>query len=151
MVFACLACTPEVNELLVKGLDSYDNEQYRTAITYFNEAIEAEPGNAELYFYRARAKMQLDSCKEAIDDYSRAIILDKTKRITSSIEDWQTYPAKIITMPFLILIMLKYLIPEMYRFILIVHTQENPLRIIPVPLRTIQQRSVLIPPIINIL
>ncbi len=79
LVFTCLSCTPKENELLVKGLDSYDNEQYRTAITYFNEALESEPGNAELYFYRGRTKMQLDSCKEAIDDYSRAIILDKTQ------------------------------------------------------------------------
>ncbi|MFI5236691.1 MAG: hypothetical protein ACHQLA_01985, partial [Ignavibacteriales bacterium] len=77
----CVSCIPaEQNELLVKGIESYDNEQYRTAIIFFSEAIEADPGNAELYYYRAKAKMKLDSCKEAINDYSKAIILDKTNK-----------------------------------------------------------------------
>ena len=79
LIISSMACVPVKNELFVKGIKSYDEEQYRTAITYFTDAINDEPGNAELYFYRAKAKMQLDSCKDAIDDYSRAIILDKTK------------------------------------------------------------------------
>jgi len=78
-IFSYTACVPVKNELLLKGIDSYNEEQYRTAINYFTDAINDDPGNAELYFYRAKAKMQLDSCKDAIDDYSRAITLDKSK------------------------------------------------------------------------
>lgn len=75
--FAC--CTPVESELFLKGIESYDKQMYRTAIDYFNQAIKSDPGNSDLYFYRAKARMQIDSCGQAIDDYSRAIILDKNK------------------------------------------------------------------------
>ena len=43
MLVLCLYCSPQQNELMMKGINSYDNQQYRTAITYFTEAIDSDP------------------------------------------------------------------------------------------------------------
>ncbi|MCZ7614779.1 MAG: hypothetical protein M5T52_14915 [Ignavibacteriaceae bacterium] len=63
--------------MFTKGVESYEKQMYRTAIDYFSQAIKDEPGNSEFYYYRAKTKMQLDSCHQAIEDYSKAIVLNR--------------------------------------------------------------------------
>lgn len=59
------------------GLESYNEGRYLTAINYFNQAFLENPANPEIYFHRANAKLKLEDYDGAIDDYSKAIILNK--------------------------------------------------------------------------
>jgi tetratricopeptide (TPR) repeat protein len=60
---------------LKKGIiiSSSDN---RAAITEFNKAIELNPEYAEAYYFRGKAKCDINHYRDAISDYSKAIELD---------------------------------------------------------------------------
>ena len=58
------------------GLESYNNDRYRTAIEYFTRAIWEDPVNAELYFLRGNSYAKLKLYDEAIHNYTTAIKLD---------------------------------------------------------------------------
>ncbi|MGB5286949.1 MAG: tetratricopeptide repeat protein, partial [Ignavibacteriaceae bacterium] len=69
-------CSTGENVSYNMGLESYNEGRYLTAINYFNQAFLENPADPEIYFYRANAKLKLEDYDGAIDDYSKAIILN---------------------------------------------------------------------------
>ncbi len=59
----------KANELYVGG-------SYADAISYFNQAIKAEPNSSELYYNRGLSFIHLENYDEALQDLSKAIELN---------------------------------------------------------------------------
>ena len=59
-----------------QGKQKYNAEDSEGAINDYNQAIELNPDNAEIYKSRARAKAKLGDHRAAIADYDQAIILN---------------------------------------------------------------------------
>ncbi len=78
IIAACISliqkCSPSLSASYNAGLQSYNDEKYRTAIAHFTRALWDEPTNPEIYFLRAGCKFYLKDYPGAIDDYSHAII-----------------------------------------------------------------------------
>ncbi|HEY8400506.1 MAG TPA: tetratricopeptide repeat protein [Cytophagaceae bacterium] len=55
-------------ELIQKGIEKFENEDFLGAILEFNKAIKKDTSYAEAYYYRAYAKYELEDYKGAIKD-----------------------------------------------------------------------------------
>jgi len=58
------------------ALENMENENFGTAIQFLNSAIEAEPFNAELYFFRGKAYLEIGDYIIAKRDFSTVTVLD---------------------------------------------------------------------------
>lgn len=58
------------------GVNAYDDGDYATAITNFDQVIQKEPDHAEVYLKRCDALKRTGSAAEALADCNRAIRLD---------------------------------------------------------------------------
>jgi tetratricopeptide (TPR) repeat protein len=58
-----------------KGREFMNNNNYKTAVLYFDTAIKLEPQSANSYFNRAIAKDELDDIKGAINDMNSYVVL----------------------------------------------------------------------------
>lgn len=66
----------KASDLLAKGHDVYDEDNYSKAIELYTEAMNANPNYDEAYYWRASAKYALKKYSEAIPDYDKAIELN---------------------------------------------------------------------------
>jgi len=72
------------SELNEKGIEAAKGNQFETAIDYFNQAIQKNPGYARAYFNRGNVHRAKKEFTEAIDDYSKSIALtDKLNYVYS--------------------------------------------------------------------
>ena len=67
---------PDSTRLVHKAIDLSDQEDYPGAIRLLTEAIVADPGNAQAYFERGMALLNLDRDAEAIPDFDQALSID---------------------------------------------------------------------------
>ena len=58
-----------------KGREFMNNNNYKTAVLYFDTAIKLEPQSANSYFNRAIAKDELNDIKGAINDMNSYVVL----------------------------------------------------------------------------
>ncbi len=64
----------DLNLLYIKlGEECFDKGEYVNAITNYNQALQLNPNNTDLYYRRALAHYQLGDYEGAIADYSQAI------------------------------------------------------------------------------
>ena len=63
-------------ELLHKGIDLADGEDYHGAISVFDRVIENDPNCAHAYFERGMASLSLDNSHRAIADFDKALELN---------------------------------------------------------------------------
>ncbi len=62
----------------LQGLISFEKTNYEDAIHYFSKVIEIDPNYSEAYNDRGSAYRLLEKYNEAVEDYSKAIMLKKT-------------------------------------------------------------------------
>ncbi len=63
----------DVNTLLIKGDEYYQNGKYEEAISILSKAIELNPANALLYYARGNTYIKAELFDKAISDFSKAI------------------------------------------------------------------------------
>jgi tetratricopeptide (TPR) repeat protein len=73
---ATATTTPTPDELLAMGQEAANRGDYPTAITYYDQAIAANSGNAQAYLLRGNAYKELDDISQAISNYDQAIAID---------------------------------------------------------------------------
>ncbi len=85
-IYAAATAVAQINvdQVIRVGRNALYFEDYVLSIQYFNQAIEARPGLAQPYFYRAIAKYSLDDMRGAIADATLAI--DRNPFITDAYE-----------------------------------------------------------------
>lgn len=72
-----------------------DIKQYRSAIEYYDKAIDADPEDGDLYISRGDAKYALEDYAGAVEDYKKAIELKpKDRYINSKLEEAQKAASK---------------------------------------------------------
>ncbi len=59
-----------------EGKETFDKKEYQIAIEHYSKAIEMSPFEATHYLNRGIARYKTGKCKEAIGDFSNALILD---------------------------------------------------------------------------
>jgi tetratricopeptide (TPR) repeat protein len=64
---------------LVKADVYVAKKDYKTAITFYDQAISAEPKKSRFYEHRADARAYNDQIDSAVADYKRAFLLDSTR------------------------------------------------------------------------
>lgn len=62
--------------LVHQAIDLSDDENYQGAVELLTEAIAIDPGNAQAYFERGMALLNLDRDADAIPDFDRALAID---------------------------------------------------------------------------
>lgn len=62
--------------LVHRAIDLSDDEDYEGALELLTEAIDTDPGNAQAYFERGIALLNLDRDADAIPDFDRALSID---------------------------------------------------------------------------
>jgi tetratricopeptide (TPR) repeat protein len=65
-------------ELLSKGHDEYNQNNYSKAIELYSQAIQTNPNYSDAYYWRASAKYASKNYREAIPDYNKTIELSPT-------------------------------------------------------------------------
>jgi len=68
-------------EYISRGVSSLKNGQIEDAITYFNRAIDIDPGKAVAYAARGSAYFRLDKLDNALSDYNKAIEINPALEI----------------------------------------------------------------------
>lgn len=63
-------------QLLEKGIEYYDAENYQYAIMYFDSVIIINTENVEAYAFRGISKFLLKQYNEAIEDFDLCLILE---------------------------------------------------------------------------
>jgi tetratricopeptide (TPR) repeat protein len=63
---------------LREGIDLYESQEYAKALTYFSNAIDAQPKSAVAYLYRARCYRALGNEQAALTDLERGKSYDDT-------------------------------------------------------------------------
>jgi uncharacterized protein YgiM (DUF1202 family)/Tfp pilus assembly protein PilF len=63
------------DELRTEGHESYQEDDFETAVAYYSCAIELDPENAGLYNSRGNAYFYIPNLEAALDDYNRGIEL----------------------------------------------------------------------------
>src|SRR5574344_135361 len=53
----------------LKGLEEYNNQKYRNALKYFENAITEDDENAEYYYYAGLCEYEAGNYQEALDDF----------------------------------------------------------------------------------
>jgi putative GTP pyrophosphokinase len=69
-----------IDDLLVKALSSHNNNQFNEAISQYTRILELKPNNnilSIIYKHRGMANFACSCYKEAIDDFSNSLDLDK--------------------------------------------------------------------------
>jgi tetratricopeptide (TPR) repeat protein len=59
-----------------KGLEKYNNKDYKGAIEDFNQALQLDSNYADAYFKRGHARSKIEDYKGAIDDYTEYLRLN---------------------------------------------------------------------------
>jgi tetratricopeptide (TPR) repeat protein len=67
---------PDSTQLVHQAIGLSDDEDYEGAITLLTKAIEADPRNAQAYFERAMALLNIDRTVKAISDFDNALHID---------------------------------------------------------------------------
>src|SRR5262245_10888140 len=63
-------------ELVHRAIDLSDAEDYRGAVNLLTQAISADASNAQAFFERGMALLNLDQAADAIADFDRALTID---------------------------------------------------------------------------
>lgn len=58
------------------GMKSMQRQSYRAAKAYFTQAIESDPENPEIYYYRSRSSFMLDRLEDTLADLEKALALN---------------------------------------------------------------------------
>ena len=66
----------DFDQLMEKGWDEWDQENYKEAIKLCSDAIDMEPNNPEGYYCRGTALSELGKRRTAYKDFTKAIELD---------------------------------------------------------------------------
>ena len=66
----------DFNQLMQKGWDEWDQENYKEAIKHCSSAIKIEPSNPEGYYCRGSAMSETGKNRSAYRDLTKAIELD---------------------------------------------------------------------------
>lgn len=61
------------DENITNGLLKYKQNDFCSAINYFNSALINSPDDGNIYYLRAKAKFAMDDLAGAIEDYSKVI------------------------------------------------------------------------------
>jgi tetratricopeptide (TPR) repeat protein len=61
---------------LDEGIQAYNAHNYRNALSYFNQAIEANPANALPHYYKANTLIELSQTAQALVEYKEVLRLD---------------------------------------------------------------------------
>jgi uncharacterized caspase-like protein/tetratricopeptide (TPR) repeat protein len=70
---------PEARELLIKGVMSFDRQNFEEAIELLNQAVAANGGAyADAFVYRGRAEQSLGRKREAVETFRQAVALRPT-------------------------------------------------------------------------
>lgn len=67
---------PEAMLMGQKGFEAYEKQDYRTAISYFDQALAAQPGNQNFYILRGTTYEELSNQTAAERDYKKALELN---------------------------------------------------------------------------
>jgi len=67
---------PNSTELVHRAIDLSDAEDYRGAVNLLTQAISADSSNAQAYFERGMALLNLDQGANAIADFDRALTIE---------------------------------------------------------------------------
>ena len=70
----------EAAKCLERGNSYYQSQQYNKAISEYDKAIELNPQSAEAYFNRAVPHVKVGKLQEAVNDLSKAIVLNPSLR-----------------------------------------------------------------------
>lgn len=65
-------------KLYRKGLEKFHSQNYAEALYFYNQALELDPNNPDLYYSKGYTKYYLGDYSDAILDYTKAIDLDET-------------------------------------------------------------------------
>lgn len=68
--------TSELENYWKKGIESYQNKDYPTAIQFFSKFLENNPDNTDVLFSRALTKSEIDDRYGAISDYDKILSLE---------------------------------------------------------------------------
>jgi tetratricopeptide (TPR) repeat protein len=60
---------------LLKGYRLHRQKSYNAAVEELNKAIQADPGNAEAYYWRGRTLVNLGSLDQGVEDFKKAVSL----------------------------------------------------------------------------
>ena len=66
----------EFDQLMDKGWDEWDQQNYKEAIKLCSDAIDIEPNNPEGYFCRGTALSNMGKTRTSYKDFTKAIELD---------------------------------------------------------------------------
>ena len=66
--------------LFEKGMGYFQNKDYTEAINSFNQALENNNRDAELYFYRGYSYLMLQKPNIALVDFNQCILLNANKK-----------------------------------------------------------------------
>ncbi len=68
---------PDTSDYRERGSELYQRGEYEQAITYYDEAIDTDPDDAQTYFLRGLAKGENEQYEDAIADFDTAIRLER--------------------------------------------------------------------------
>lgn len=68
--------TSEIENYWKKGIESYQNKDYPTAVQFFSKFLENNPDNTDVLFSRALTKSEIDDIYGAISDYDKILSLE---------------------------------------------------------------------------
>jgi len=77
-IFLILLPFQSIDELLDKGYEYYQSENFNKAIETFNKALKIDPVNPETYLLRALSYYGLQEVEKSVLDLEKAIELDET-------------------------------------------------------------------------
>jgi Flp pilus assembly protein TadD len=66
---------PDSTKLVHRAIDLFGAEDYAGAFDLLTQAITVDPGNAQAYFERAMALLNLDRDADAMADFDRALVI----------------------------------------------------------------------------
>ena len=65
----------DANKLIQDGIQAYKQGDYQKAMDTFNQAVDADPKNAEAHFFKGNCLALLGKKQEAIAEYDKSIQL----------------------------------------------------------------------------
>jgi tetratricopeptide (TPR) repeat protein len=72
---------PDIIERVVqlisqKAIESFNKRQYEIALSYFGQALELSPNQAQLLTKRGKCYFEMQRYQDALADYNAALVLD---------------------------------------------------------------------------